>query len=278
MVESSITPLVIILYALTEGKDIDPKDLPQLFNKIKEYIPVNLRPQGHEIIRTWMFDTLVRVYLLTGKKPWRETLINGMVLAEDGRKMSKSLGNAVDPNEVIDKYSADALRYWALFSSHGDDYRFAWKDIESGQAFLIKLWNLSRYIWMNCKDIDLGSKPELNEQDIEFLKRLKEVVTKSHNLIKEYKFQEYMKLWRKFVWEEFANGYLERNKARVKQGDLAAKWTLLATLRIVLAYLHPAFPFTTEEIYSIMFSEKEGKRSVIETKFNELEDLLLSVF
>ncbi|HIP66932.1 MAG TPA: valine--tRNA ligase [Candidatus Nanopusillus sp.] len=272
-VESSITPLAIILYALIEEKDIDPKDLPRLFNKIKEYVPVDLRPQGYEIIRTWLFDTLVRVYLLTGKKPWKEVLINGMVLAEDGRKMSKSLGNAVDPNDIIDKYSADALRYWALFSSHGDDYRFAWKDIETGQAFLIKLWNLSRYIWMNCKNVDIKNKPGLSKEDVEFLKRLEKLIAKSHSLVGEYKFQEYIKLWRKFVWEEFANSYLEKNKMRVKQGDLAAKWTLLATLRIILAYLHPAFPFTTEEIYSIIFGKKENKKSIIETKFKELESL-----
>jgi valyl-tRNA synthetase len=129
-VASSITPLVILYYTLTENKEFDPKELPELFNKIKEYLPVDLRQQGYEIIRTWLFDTIVRVNLLTNKNPWKYALIHGMVLDEKGRKMSKSLGNAVDPNEIMDKYSPDALRYWALLAAPGNDYRFNMKDIE----------------------------------------------------------------------------------------------------------------------------------------------------
>ncbi len=150
-IESSITSIIILYNALTENKEFNPKELPELFNKIKEYLPVDLRQQGYEIIRTWLFDTIVRVNLLTNKSPWKYVLIHGMVLDEKGRKMSKSLGNAINPNEIMDKYSPDALRYWALLAAPGNDYRFSTKDIESGQAFIIKLWNIGRYIEMNIQ-------------------------------------------------------------------------------------------------------------------------------
>ena len=269
-IESSITPIVIIFYALTE-KEFNVKDIPKYFEKAIEYLPTNIRQQGYEIIRTWLFDTLFRVFVLTGKLAWKEALINGMVLDEKGRKMSKSLGNYVDPNEVMDKYSPDALRYWALMASHGDDYRFTWKDIETGQSFIIKLWNIARYIYMNCKDIDLKYIPELKEEDKKFIDRLKEVIEISHKLTNEYRFQEYLKLWRKFVWEEFANEYMEKVKNRVKNKDMAAKYILLKTLRIIIQYLHPAFPYITEEIYRILFSEKEGKKSLMQTTFSEIK-------
>jgi len=275
-IESSITPIAIIYYALTEGLE-EVKDIKKYFEETINYLPVDLRQQGYEIIRTWLYDTLVRVKLLTGKLPWKEALINGMVLAEDGRKMSKSLGNVVDPNEVMDKYSPDALRYWALMSSHGDDYRFTWKDIETGQAFMIKLWNIARYIYLNCKEVKIRDKPkELEREDTEILRNLEEVVNNSFELAKEYRFQDYLKLWRKFVWEDFANNYLERVKERVKNKDIKALWTLKYVLRVTISFLHPAFPYITEKIYREIYKDEEKKESIIETKFKEILDKSLS--
>ncbi len=194
-----------------------------------------------------------------------------MVLGEDGRKMSKSLGNAINPNEVMDKYSPDALRYWALMASHGDDYRFQWKDIETGQAFMIKLWNIARFIYMNCKDIKIENKPSaLKREDLDILNNLKTIVNKSFELVKSYRFQEYIKLWRKFIWEDFANNYLESVKERVRSKDLSALWTLKYVLRVGLAFLHPAFPYITEKIYQIIYKQEEKKDSIIEVEFKKI--------
>jgi valyl-tRNA synthetase len=269
-IESSITPLIILYYALTENKEFNPKELPELFNKIKEYLPVDLRQQGYEIIRTWLFDTIVRVNLLTNKSPWKYALIHGMVLDEKGRKMSKSLGNAIDPNEIMDKYSPDALRYWALLAAPGNDYRFSIKDIESGQAFIIKLWNIGRYIEMNIKE-----KPEkileLKDEDKEIIKSLEENIKKSKEYIDQFRYSEYVKLWRKFTWEDFANNYLEKIKERIKNNDKTAKYLLYTIYKIILIMLHPIFPYITEYIYQQLYREN---KLIIENKINEIKDLL----
>ncbi|MFP3256674.1 MAG: class I tRNA ligase family protein [Candidatus Nanopusillus acidilobi] len=269
-IESSITPLIILYYALTENKEFNPKELPELFNKIKEYLPVDLRQQGYEIIRTWLFDTIVRVNLLTNKNPWKYTLIHGMVLDEKGRKMSKSLGNAINPNEIMDKYSPDALRYWALLAAPGNDYRFSIKDIESGQAFIIKLWNIGRYIEMNIKE-----KPEkileLKDEDREIIKSLEENIKKSKEYIDQFRYSEYVKLWRKFTWEDFANNYLEKIKERIKNNDKTAKYLLYTIYKIILIMLHPIFPYITEYIYQQLYREN---KLIIENKINEIENLL----
>ncbi|MFP3289765.1 MAG: class I tRNA ligase family protein [Candidatus Nanopusillus acidilobi] len=269
-IESSITPLIILYYALTENKEFNPKELPELFNKIKEYLPVDLRQQGYEIIRTWLFDTIVRVNLLTNKSPWKYVLIHGMVLDEKVRKMSKSLGNSIDPNEIMDKYSPDALRYWALLAAPGNDYRFSIKDIESGQAFIIKLWNIGRYIEMNIKE-----KPEkileLKDEDREIIKSLEENIKKSKEYIDQFRYSEYLKLWRKFTWEDFANNYLEKIKERIKNNDKTAKYLLYTIYKIILIMLHPIFPYITEYIYQQLYREN---KLIIENKINEIKNLL----
>jgi len=270
-VESSITPLVILYYALTENREFDPGELPELFNKIKEYLPVDLRQQGYEIIRTWLFDTIVRVNLLTNKSPWKYALIHGMVLDEKGRKMSKSLGNAVDPNEIMDKYSPDALRYWALLAAPGNDYRFSIKDIESGQAFIIKLWNIGRYIEMNIKE-----KPEkileLKDEDKEIIKILEENIKRSKEYIDQFRYSEYVKLWRKFTWEDFANNYLEKIKERIKNNDKTAKYLLYTIYKIILIMLHPILPYITEYIYQQLYKEN---KLIIENKIDDIIKLIL---
>ncbi|MGC9133213.1 MAG: class I tRNA ligase family protein [Nanopusillaceae archaeon] len=264
-IESSITPLIIIFYALTENKEFDPKDLDKYFEETIKYLPVDLRQQGYEIIRTWLFDTIVRTKLLTNKIPWKNVLIHGMVLDEKGRKMSKSLGNVIDPNEVIEKYSPDALRYWALLAAPGGDYNFTYKDIESGQAFIIKLWNIGRFIEMN--NIKENKKGELKEEDKEIINKLLENMKVSKDLVNGYKYHEYVKLWRKFVWEEFANGYLEKVKERIRNNDLTAKWFIYNVYKAILIYLHPIIPYVTEYIYQKLYREKE---TILEEKFEDL--------
>lgn len=114
----------------------------------RDNFPADLRPQGHDIIRTWAFYTTLRTLALVDEKPFDEIVINGMVFGEDGYKMSKSRGNVIGPEEVIEEYGADALRTWAANSVPGSDVPFDWKDIKYGYKFLRKFWNAFRFISM----------------------------------------------------------------------------------------------------------------------------------
>ncbi len=140
-VDSSITPLAISRW----GSD------DKFFKKT---YPLSLRPQGYEIIRTWTFYTIFRNLILTNQPCFRELMINGMVAGPDGRKMSKSLGNIIEPEEPLKKYSADTLRQWSAAGTLGNDYPFSWEECEHSQKFLTKLWNITRFIEMHLKDFD----------------------------------------------------------------------------------------------------------------------------
>lgn len=274
-VESSLTPLIIIIYSLVDKDNFDPKDIPKVFEEAIKYLPVDLRSQGYEIIRTWLFYTIYRINVLTGRNPWKKALIHGMVLDEKGRKMSKSLGNVVDPNDVMDKYSPDALRYWGLMAAH-DDYSFTWKDVETGQNYMIKIWNIARYLSMNnVIDKNINNIPEkFEEDDINILKRLKEVINISKRFAEEFNFQEYTKIWKTFVWEDFANKYLENTKDRVRNNDISSKWTLNFVFLSILFYLHPEFPYITEYLYKELY---KSDKIICESRFEDIERILNNV-
>ena len=120
----------------------------------ENYFPADLRPQGHDIIRTWAFYTTLRCKALTGKEPFSQIVVNGMVFGEDGHKMSKSRGNVIAPEVVLEDYGADALRLWASNSVPGSDVPFAWKDVKYGYKFLRKFWNAFRFISMHIFDFE----------------------------------------------------------------------------------------------------------------------------
>ncbi|RLI94146.1 MAG: valine--tRNA ligase, partial [Candidatus Altiarchaeales archaeon] len=147
-VDSSITPLVI-------SKWMEDDEF------FKRTYPSSLRPQGYEIIRTWAFYTIYRCLILTDKACFKDLLINGMVAGPDGRKMSKSLGNVIEPDEPLKKYSADTIRQWAASGTLGDDYPFSWEECEHSHRFLTKFWNICRFIQIHLKDFDPKKKYEL---------------------------------------------------------------------------------------------------------------------
>ena len=143
-VDSSMTPLIISKW----GNDQDQEFF-------KKTYPSSVRPQGYEIIRTWTFYTIFRNMVLTKKPCFTDLMINGMVAGPDGRKMSKSLGNTIGPDEPLKKYSADALRQWAASGTQGEDFPFSWEECEHSKKFLTKLWNISRFIEMHMKDMEV---------------------------------------------------------------------------------------------------------------------------
>ncbi|MGP8329747.1 MAG: valine--tRNA ligase [Methanosarcinaceae archaeon] len=231
-------------------------------------LPAQLRPQGHDIIRTWAFYTILRSMALTGKKPWDSILINGMVLGEDGQKMSKSLGNIIAPETVIEQYSADALRQWAAVGgSTGSDVMFRWKDVVSASRFLHKMWSIYRFSMSHLEDYEPEQLPAdestlvLHVIDRWLLSKLNRLVRSTTGNMDTYQFDEVFKSIRGFAWETLADNYIELIKSRLygddQSGRRAAQYTLHTMIDTLSRLLAPFTPFFAEEMYS-----RIGKSSI----------------
>ncbi|NPE31342.1 valine--tRNA ligase [Methanococcoides sp. SA1] len=221
--------------------------------------PTQLRPQGHDIIRTWSFYSILRSMALTGEKPWESILINGMVLGEDGHKMSKSLGNVISPEEVIKDHSADAFRQWAAVGgSTGSDVMFRWKDVVSASRFFNKMWSIYRFSMSHIEDelAEIRSvKPEkLNVIDRWLLSNLNRLISSVTASLDAYQFDEAYKSIRGFAWETLADNYIELVKSRLygedKEARRAAQYTLYVAIDGLSRMLAPFAPFFAEEMYS----------------------------
>ncbi|NCN68358.1 MAG: valine--tRNA ligase [Candidatus Altiarchaeum hamiconexum] len=241
-VDSSITPLIVSKWLNDE----------KYFNKT---YPVSLRPQGHEIIRTWAFYTLFRCLILTDKIPFSNILVNGMVFGKDGKKMSKSLGNVVEPNEIIEKYGADAVRQWACTFVPGSDTSLIMKDIDYGKRFITKLWNAARFIEMNLQDYKHENNHDeifgknLTPVDKWILAKCDEMTEKTDAALENFNFAV-MKDLQNFVWHDVCDNYLELVKYRMYENlnRQAAQYTLHIVLTNLMRQLAPFIPHTTEEI------------------------------
>lgn len=221
-------------------------------------LPTQLRPQGHDIIRTWAFYTLLRADALAGTKPWDTIIINGMVLGEDGHKMSKSLGNFIQPEEVVERYGADAFRQWAAIGgSTGSDIMFRWKDVVAASRFQQKLWNIARFAALAGAKTE-GHKPTLRTTDRWILSKLQRLVGKCITHMDAYEFDEALKAIRMFAWEVLADNYIELVKGRLydehEEGKRAAQHTLGDVVLTLARLIAPFMPHLAEEIYS-MFEE-----------------------
>jgi len=216
----------------------------------KPRYPAQLRPQGHDIIRTWAFYTILRAKALVGVRPWDSILVNGMVLGEDGHKMSKSLNNFIAPEEVVAKYGADAFRQWAAVGgSPGSDVMFRWKDVVSGGRFLQKLWSMYRFAAPHAKRSE-GTAP--NQVDRWLLFELSQMIEAVTGSMDRFAFDEAFRAIRSFAWEEFADNYIELVKARLYGPDgpekRAAQATIYEALETLTSLLAPFTPFIAEEI------------------------------
>ncbi|MEW8966462.1 valine--tRNA ligase [Exiguobacterium alkaliphilum] len=230
--------------------DTDAKD----FNR---YFPTSALVTGYDIIFFWVSRMIFQSLEFTGKQPFNDVLIHGLIRDSEGRKMSKSLGNGVDPMEVIDQYGADSLRWFLLTgSTPGNDLRFYWEKIESTWNFANKIWNASRFALMNMdgmkfEDIDLSGEKTLADKWI--LTRLNDTVDQVTRLVDKYEFGEAGRYLYNFIWEEFCNWYIEMAKLTLYGEDEAAKATtrsvLAHTLDSIMRLMHPFMPFLTEEIW-----------------------------
>ncbi|WP_419895598.1 valine--tRNA ligase [Macrococcus psychrotolerans] len=224
----------------------------------KTFYPTNVLVTGYDIIFFWVARMIFQGLEFTGKRPFDDVLIHGLVRAEDGRKMSKSLGNGVDPMDVIDQYGADSLRYFlATGSSPGQDLRYSTEKVEAAWNFINKIWNASRFSLMNIGDdfkaehIDLSGKKSLADEWI--LTRLNETIADVTRLAEKYEFGEVGRVLYNFIWDEFCDWYIEMSKIPMNGEDEVQKQmtrsVLAYTLDSIMRMLHPFMPFVTEHIW-----------------------------
>ena len=244
------------------------------------HFPSDIRPQGHDIIRTWAFYTTLRCIALTGQKPFDDIVINGMVFGEDGNKMSKSRPEfVVGPEEVIEKYGADSLRTWAANSVPGSDVIFDWKDIKHGYRFLRKFWNAFRFISMQIFDEEISYddvKDNLGPIDLWILSKLNNLNRTVDEAFAEYNFAETITSIERFFWHDFCDEYIEAVKYRLytdvsDESRRAAKYTLRTVVETSLKLLAPIAPFFTEEVYQYFSDE-----SIHTTSWPEVYDELIN--
>ncbi|MCF6408670.1 valine--tRNA ligase [Pseudalkalibacillus salsuginis] len=223
----------------------------------KRYYSTDLLVTGYDIIFFWVARMIFQGLEFTGERPFKDVLIHGLVRDSEGRKMSKSLGNGVDPMDVIDKYGADSLRFFlSTGSSPGNDLRFYWEKVESTWNFGNKIWNASRFALMNMEgmtadEIDLSGKKSLADEWI--LTRLNETIESVTKLIDAYEFGEVGRALYNFIWDDFCDWYIEMAKLPLYGEDDGRKRTTRSVLAYVLdqtlRLLHPFMPFITEEIW-----------------------------
>jgi len=223
----------------------------------KRYFPTDVLVTGYDIIFFWVARMIFQSKEFTGQRPFKDVLIHGLIRAEDGHKMSKSLGNGVDPMDVIEKYGADSLRYFLLTgSTPGQDLRFNWEKVESTWNFANKIWNASRFSLMNMEgftyeDIDLSG--ELSLADKWILTRLNDTIEHVTKNTNKYEFGEAGRYLYNFIWDDLCDWYIEMAKLPLYGDDEAQKKTTRSVLAYVLdmtmRMLHPYMPFITEEIW-----------------------------
>ncbi|OLS41517.1 valine--tRNA ligase [Bacillus sp. MRMR6] len=223
----------------------------------KRYFPTAVLVTGYDIIFFWVSRMIFSSIEFTGERPFKDVLIHGLVRDAQGRKMSKSLGNGVDPMDVIDKYGADALRYFlSTGSSPGQDLRFSIEKVESVWNFANKIWNASRFALMNMdgmkyEEIDFSGEKSVADKWI--LTRLNETIEHVTKLSERYEFGEVGRALYNFIWDDFCDWYIEMAKLPLYGEDEAAKKTTRSILAHVLdqtmRLLHPFMPFITEEIW-----------------------------
>jgi len=225
---------------------------PEDTESYRRYYPTSVLITGYDIIFFWVARMIFQAIEFTGKSPFAECLIHGLIRDNLGRKMSKSLGNGVDPIEVISEYGADSLRYFiSTNSAPGMDLRYETEKVESSWNFINKLWNISRYVGMTTEGFayqDIRLVPEeMNFADRWIIHRLNQTIRQADLLYDRYDFGEAAKIIYNFTWNDFASWYVEMSK--LDAYSKVTKSVLLHTLECIIKLLHPVIPFVTEEIY-----------------------------
>ena len=238
---------------------------PEKTPELEYFYPTDVLVTGYDIIFFWVIRMIFSGFEQTGKAPFHTVLFHGLIRDSQGRKMSKSLGNGIDPLEVIEKYGADALRMTLITgNAPGNDMRFYWERVEASRNFANKVWNASRFILMNMEKAEI--KEEMPEN---LMSADKWILSKVNGLVKEvtenmekYELGIALQKIYDFIWEEFCDWYIEMVKPRLYQENdgtkEAALWTLKMVLTTSLKLLHPFMPFVTEEIFCTIQEKEES--------------------
>ncbi|MCT6893729.1 MAG: valine--tRNA ligase [Bombilactobacillus mellifer] len=238
--------------------DTDSKDY-------KKYFPVDTLVSGYDLIFFWISRMIFQSLEFTGQRPFKNVILHGLIRDSQGRKMSKSLGNGLDPMQVIDQYSTDSLRWFFITgSTPGQDIRYQTEKMDASWNFINKIWNASRFVLMNLDgDENIYNLPENLSQDLSdrfILARLNQVTEKVNDLFEKFEFGEVGRILYEFIWNDFCDWYIEMAKESLYGNDAeikkAKKWHLSYVLFHILLLLHPILPFVTEKLYQSLNKKK----------------------
>ena len=244
------------------------------------FFPTDVLVTGYDIIFFWVIRMVFSSIEQTGELPFHTVLFHGLVRDDQGRKMSKSLGNGIDPLEVIEKYGADALRFTLVTgNAPGNDMRFYWERVEASRNFANKIWNASRFIMMNIEKADIKdvTLDKLTLADRWILSKMNSLVKEVTDNMEKYELGIAVSKLYDFIWEEFCDWYIEMVKSRLWKDEddtkAAALWTLKTVLINCLKLLHPYMPFVTEEIYgSLTDGDDSYEESIMISKWPEFTE------
>ena len=239
---------------------------PENTEDLKYFYPTDVLVTGYDIIFFWVIRMIFSGYEQMGEKPFKTVLFHGLVRDSQGRKMSKSLGNGIDPLEIIDQYGADALRLTLITgNAPGNDMRFYYERVENSRNFANKVWNASRFIMMNMdgKEVTAPAADALQPVDKWILSKLNTLIRDVTDNMENFELGIAVQKVYDFIWDEFCDWYIEMVKPRLYNSDdavsqNAALWTLKTVLIDALKLLHPYMPFITEEIFCTLQSEEES--------------------
>jgi valyl-tRNA synthetase len=259
---SSVTPQIVLDWI----KDNEGTYANVNFEKM---YPMSLRPQAHDIIRTWAFYTIVKGLYHNNKTPWKNIAISGHVLDKNGKKMSKSVGNVVDPKKVLKEHGADVLRFWSASAGMGRDILFNEEELRSAKKTITKLWNASKFALMHLKDFDPTKKVKLTDLDKGIISKFNKIIKESGEAFDSYEYSKSKFATEGFFWTQFCDNYLEVSKDRLynplergEESRRSAQYTLSYLLNSILKMFAPIMPFITEEIYSVYYAEIEKVNSI----------------
>lgn len=237
---------------------------PEKTEDYQRYFPTNALVTGYDILTFWVSRMIFQSLEFTGERPFENVLLHGLIRAEDGRKMSKSLGNGIDPMDVIDQYGVDALRWFlANGSTPGQDVRYSEEKMAAAWNFINKIWNASRYVLMNVDgmtldQINIGSDLTLADQWI--LSRLQETIDQVTRLFNQFEFGEAGRILYHFIWNDYCDWYIEMTKESLQQDkdNQSTQSILVYVLDQFLRLLHPVMPFVSEEIWQQIAEEGQS--------------------
>lgn len=242
----------------------------------KKLFPMNLRPQAHDIITFWLFNTVVKSNLHYKKNPFKDVMISGWLLDPKGKKMSKSKGNVIEPDQVIEKYCADALRFMAAGTKLGEDLPYQEKDVVTGMKTITKLCNASKFSFMHLEDYKKTKPKKQQFFDKWVLSKLNNIIKSSTEAFQKYEYSRTRLDVEKFFWHTLCDNYLEITKDRLynpdkrgKEAKESAQHALYTSLLATVKMLAPIMPFITEEIYQEYFKKTEKDKSIHISKWPE---------